>query len=87
MKITQKRFEEQHHFVDDHCRKNNLISGTDKYLKETYFDMLRTGEDTGGMEIEPGEEWHNIKFEFGEMLRVGPSNVQGLNSKTNIQIF
>jgi hypothetical protein len=34
LEITQKRFEEQYHFVDDWCRKNNLISGIDKYLQD-----------------------------------------------------
>jgi len=47
LEVIQKRFEEHYHFVDDWCRKNNLISGIDKYLQESYFDMLRTtGEDT-----------------------------------------
>lgn len=47
LEVTHKRFEEQYHFVYNWCRKNNLISGTDKYLQESYFDMPRTnGEDT-----------------------------------------
>jgi hypothetical protein len=47
LEVIQKRFKEHYNFVDDWCRKNNLISGIDKYLQESYFDMLRTtGEDT-----------------------------------------
>jgi len=47
LEIIEERFEEQYHFVDDWCRKKNLISGIDKYLQESYSDMLRTtGEDT-----------------------------------------
>ena len=57
LEIIQKRFEEQYHFVDDWCRKKNFISAIDKYLQESYFDMLRTtGEDTWGMKKEPGEK-------------------------------
>jgi N-formylglutamate amidohydrolase len=33
VEITQKRFEDQHHFVNDRCRKNNLISGIDRHLQ------------------------------------------------------
>ena len=47
LEIIQKRYKEQYHFVDDWCRKKDFISGIDKYLQESYFDMLRTNvEDT-----------------------------------------